>query len=27
VRRKNRERFLQKLQDMGLTEEEYEEGC
>jgi hypothetical protein len=25
VRAKNRERFLEKLQDMGLTEEEYEE--
>lgn len=24
VRRRNRERFLQKLEDMGLTEEEYE---
>ena len=25
VRKRNRERFLQKLEDMGLTEEEYEE--
>ncbi len=25
VRRKNRERFLQKLKDMGVTEEEYEQ--
>ena len=25
VRRKNRERFLKKLEDMGLTEEEYEQ--
>ena len=25
VRRKNRERFLQKLQDLNVTEEEYEQ--